>query len=198
MPPRVRISKELILNAALRITCEEGFEAVNARSLAAALGCSTRPLFTCYPGMEQLKQDFLEHAFSVYLDYAQAWQRREREEPALVFPLSYIAFARQQPRLFEALFVRHMDLDMTRPEDFYREPGNGDRAADFARAVGLAPQQARAVFLDLFFYAHGMAVLTAAGKMTLEPSDARAMVRRMLEARVRRELEEDHDRPVSD
>ena len=87
--------------------------------------------------MEQLKQDFLEHAFSVYLDYAQAWQRREQEEPALVFPLSYIAFARQQPRLFEALFVRHMDLDMTRPEDFYREPGNGDRAADFARAVGL-------------------------------------------------------------
>ena len=54
------------------------------------------------------------------------------------------------------------------------------------------------MFLDLFFYAHGMAVLTAAGKMTLEPSDARAMVRRMLEARVRRELEEDHDRPVSD
>ena len=46
MPPRARISKELILNAALRITCEEGFEAVNARSLAAALGCSTRPLFT--------------------------------------------------------------------------------------------------------------------------------------------------------
>ena len=54
------------------------------------------------------------------------------------------------------------------------------------------------IFLLRSLLLSGMAVLTAAGKMTLEPSDARAMVRRMLEARVRRELEEDHDRPVSD
>ena len=46
MPPKVKITKEMILNTVLDITREVGFEAVNARSIASKLQCSTRPIFT--------------------------------------------------------------------------------------------------------------------------------------------------------
>ncbi len=59
MPPKVKITKEMILNTVLDITREVGFEAVNARSIASKLQCSTRPIFTCYENMNELKMNFL-------------------------------------------------------------------------------------------------------------------------------------------
>ena len=56
MPPKAKISKEMILNTVLDITRESGFETVNARSIANKLQCSTRPIFTCYENMEELKK----------------------------------------------------------------------------------------------------------------------------------------------
>ena len=58
MPPKAKITKNMILNTVLEITQETGFETVNARSIAGKLQCSTRPIFTCYENMEELKKDF--------------------------------------------------------------------------------------------------------------------------------------------
>ena len=66
MPPAARITKEMILNTVLDITREAGFEAVNARSIAGRLQCSTRPIFTCYNSMEELKAGFLDFAYDIY------------------------------------------------------------------------------------------------------------------------------------
>ena len=52
MPPKPKVTKDMILAAVLNLTQEEGFEAVNARSIAGKLQCSTRPIFTCYESME--------------------------------------------------------------------------------------------------------------------------------------------------
>ncbi len=59
MPPKIKITKTMILNAVLEITREAGFESINARSIAGKLKCSTRPMFTCYENMEELKKTFL-------------------------------------------------------------------------------------------------------------------------------------------
>ena len=101
MPPTAKVTREIILSAALDITRREGFDAVNARSLAARLGCSTRPIFTCYENMEAVKADFLEYAFAFYEQRATAWG--EGEDPFLALPLTYLRFAREEPLLFRAL-----------------------------------------------------------------------------------------------
>ena len=59
MPPKVRIQKEDILAAGLQLLREKGPGAVNARSIAAGLGCSTQPIFSNYATMEQLQADLL-------------------------------------------------------------------------------------------------------------------------------------------
>lgn len=52
----------MILNTALDLTRQSGFETVNARSVAGRLQCS-KPVTTCYENMEELKREFLAFAY---------------------------------------------------------------------------------------------------------------------------------------
>ncbi len=89
--------------------------------------------------------------------------------------------------MFQLLFVHDMELDMAEAKDFYREAGNGTKAEAFAKALGLPVEQGRRVFLDLFFYAHGIAVLSAAGKVALQQETGEKMVASLLSALLLRE-----------
>ena len=48
MPPRAKYTREEITEIALGIVAESGVESLNARSLAEAMGTSTRPIFTAF------------------------------------------------------------------------------------------------------------------------------------------------------
>ena len=168
MPPKAKITKEMILDTVLDITRQSGFDAVNARSIAARLHCSTRPLFTCYSGMDELKQEFLLFAYDFYERFVSDYEKNTPVNPCLVLPLSYLEFAKNEPFLFKLLFVSDMDLDLTQANDFYREIGNQQKAERFSHQMGLSPQKGKEVFLDLFLYTHGIAVLTATGKASFD------------------------------
>ena len=156
MPPKAKITKEMILNTVLDITREAGFESVNARSISGRLQCSTRPIFTCYENMDELKREFLE-------------------------------FAKEETHLFRLLFINHMELSMEEPKDFYKEAGNEKREKIFSDAVGIEPEPAKAIFMDLFLYSHGIAVLAAAQKITLDRNRIEKMAANMLTALIRQE-----------
>ena len=184
MPPKVKITREMMLDAVLALTRKQGFESVNARNIATELDCSTRPIFTVYQNMEEMKKDFLEFAYSFYCSYVEQYKKKSGVETDLLWPLSYLSFAQEEPNLFQLLFVDDMALDLGKAMDFYQEMENGEKADAFAQRQGLERQKGRKVFLDLFLYAHGMAVLTAIGKMHLQQKEQAAMVRTMLEARI--------------
>ena len=57
MPPKERVSKVMVLDAAYDMTRECGFENVTARKLAERLGSSTQPIFRAYENMDMLKED---------------------------------------------------------------------------------------------------------------------------------------------
>ena len=184
MPPKVKITREMMLDAVLALTRKQGFESVNARNIATELDCSTRPIFTVYQNMEEMKKDFLEFAYSFYCSYVEQYKKKSGVEDDLLWPLSYLSFAQEEPNLFQLLFVDDIALDLGKAMDFYQEMENGEKADAFAQRQGLERQKGRKVFLDLFLYAHGMAVLTAVGKMHLQQKEQAAMVRTMLEARI--------------
>ena len=187
MPPKAKITRDMILQTVLEITREDGFTAVNARSIAGKLLCSTRPIFTCYDNMEELKKEFLDFAYAYYEQYVSRYQQTVEVDPGLVWPLSYLAFAQEETPLFKLLFITEMDLEMTSLKDFYKEPGNQEKAERFAKTIGVGLEQGKDIFLDLFLYAHGMAVLTATQKMALDRSSAENRLRRILTALIKAE-----------
>ena len=187
MPPAARVNREMILNAVLDITRKDGFEAVNARSIAVRLNSSTRPIFTCYKNMDELKEDFLAFAYEYYEKYVAEYENSAHTSPPFVLPLSYVRFAREGTCLFRLLFVRDMQMNMTEIKNFYEEPDNEKRARLFAENTGLEVDRARVVFLDLFLYTHGIAVLTAAGKISLDEKAVEQMISNVLSAFLQQE-----------
>lgn len=185
MPPKAKISQEMIMNTVLNITRESGFETVNARSIANKLQCSTRPIFTCYENMDELKKEFLAFTYEYYERYVIHYGNSAKVNPLLILPLSYLEFAREETRLFKLLFINDMDLDMTKADDFYKEPNNEKKAALFSEAIGIGLEQSKAIFLDLFLYTHGIAVLTATEKIALDSASAEKMVINLLSALVK-------------
>ena len=55
MPPKVKYTREQILQAAVELTRERGFDAVTARDVGARLGTSAKPVYTAFTGMNELK-----------------------------------------------------------------------------------------------------------------------------------------------
>ena len=60
MPPRAKYTREEITEIALGIVAESGAESLNARSLAEAMGTSTRPIFTAFRNMEEISEESLQ------------------------------------------------------------------------------------------------------------------------------------------
>ena len=177
----------MILHTVLDITRETGFETVNARSIAGKLQCSTRPIFTCYENMEELKKDFLDFAYEYYLQYVSSFSSSEQVIPSLLLPLSYIEFAAEETHLFKLLFMNDMDLNMAEAKDFYNEADNAKKAAAFSETIGVELERAKVIFLDLFLYTHGIAVLTAAGKIAFDRGSAEKMLMNLLSAFINQE-----------
>lgn len=107
MPPKVKFQKEEIVEAALQAVREKGVGGVTAREVAQRLGVSTRPIFTWYGAMDQLKRDVYDRARELYRAYIE----RGLTEPIPFLGVwrQYLTFAQQEPELYRLLFLTPPD-----------------------------------------------------------------------------------------
>ena len=71
MPPKKRITRELILKKAFDMVHEEGIDSLNARALAKKLNCSTMPIFQSFQDMRDLKMEvkrWIDEYYSAFLN----------------------------------------------------------------------------------------------------------------------------------
>lgn len=103
MPPRVKVQKKEVVDAALRVCREKGANAVTAREVARELQLSVGPIFTYFDTMEQLKAALYERAKENY----RACIERGLAEPIPFLGLwqQYIRFAREEKELYRLLFL---------------------------------------------------------------------------------------------
>ncbi len=103
MPPSVKFTKDEMIEVALTITREKGIDAVTAREVAKRLGVSTRPIFTHYESMDELRRDVRERAKGCYRAYIE--RGLDEPIPFLGVGRSYIRFAQEEPQLYRLLFL---------------------------------------------------------------------------------------------
>ena len=71
MAPKVKITKEEIVRAAVEIVRKHGAQEINARTVAAELNCSTQPVFSNFATMEALRLAVVEKADAICAAYIQ-------------------------------------------------------------------------------------------------------------------------------
>ena len=158
MPPKCKFSKAEIIQTALQIVKEEGIDAITTRKVAAGLGTSTRPIFTFYENMEDLRQDTVMAAKELYTRYA--LEGLHSEPPFMGVGVQYLKFAKEEPKLFQLLFMSEM------PEKF--DPFTALRTYDdrFGEVVQVIQNgfrvdsdAAAGLYRHLWIYTHGIATL---------------------------------------
>ena len=159
MPPKIKVTKENILSAAVELVRECGAEALNARALAKKLGSSTQPIFSNYTSMEELKQEVIKSAEGIYKNYLNADMEKGEYPPYKASGMSYIRFAGEQQELFKLLFMRDR-TDEQIPDSF---DGINPIIEIIQRNTGLDRKAAELLHLEMWSCVHGIAVMTATG-----------------------------------
>ena len=109
MPPKAKFTKEEIISAALGVARRSGIDAVTAREIGAALGVSTRPIFTYYNTMDEMKSDVTAAAKELYASYIQ--RGLSMPVPFLGAGIQFIQFAKDEPELYKLLFLTGLGAD---------------------------------------------------------------------------------------
>ncbi len=171
MPPKQRITREMILERSFEMFCREGMDVVNARSVAKALNCSTQPIFSYFSGMEDLKTALEAKAKELFEGVLKV--EDQPGNPLVNVCCAYARFAAEQPCLFTHLFMLNKD-DPLYP--FMSEEARQALISREAEEIGLENKLAAKVFVQMTVYTHGLAAVRAAHKAEFTPERMEEMI----------------------
>ncbi|MBQ9923043.1 MAG: TetR/AcrR family transcriptional regulator [Clostridia bacterium] len=174
MPPRARVTREMILDAAFALVRAEGQEALNVRAVARHLGCSTQPVLYAFAAMDELRAAVYERADAFHTAYILP-RDAAGEEALLRLGLNYVRFGHEEGRLFRFLFESNqfegMDLS-----GLLRGPGMNELVGVLAQGLGCGTEEAQKVFLTFFAVAHGLASLLCHNAMAYDEAECQTML----------------------
>lgn len=156
-----KFSEEAMVNAALKLIREGGMGALNARSLAGSLGCSTRPLYLSFGSMDEVKARAVARIRKTYQGYIKREVEGGRYPPYKAYGMAYIRFAREEREFFKYLFMR----DRTGESG---EEDISDVVAAVMKSTGLDEERAKLFHLENWIFVHGIAVMLATSYLALD------------------------------
>ncbi len=165
MPPKIKVTKDDIISAAVEIIRSKGAQAINARAVAAELNCSTQPVYSNFATIDELRLAVVDKAEELSREY----MRREVEDGK--YPeykaggMAYIRFAKEEKELFKLLYMRDRSGEVI-PES----TDLSDKMESIVhKQTGLSGLDVKLFHLEMWALVHGIAVMFATGYVELDP-----------------------------
>ena len=172
MAPKPKISKRDILTASIDIIRLQGADALNARTLANHMGCSTQPIFSNYASMEELKLDVAKKAHDLYLEYIRTEINKKQYPEYKAMGIAYIRFAKDERELFKLLFMCERSDDATMlPEQSYN-----DSVSIILNNNPISLDEANQFHAKMWIFVHGIATMMATSFLSLDWDTISAML----------------------
>ena len=169
MPAKRKIAREAIIRAAFEILRKSGIEAVNARSIAKKLDCSTQPIYHAFSGMGELKAELAHAAEERHDAEVRAYMDKSGYTPYMAYGMGFVFLAKKEKQLFRYLFLSDHGDGRT-PYQAANLPGI---LQTLCEEYGYAQETARAFHENMTIYAYGLALgMNAGGLDMAEPEIA--------------------------
>lgn len=159
MPPKAKITKEMVINAAFEVTRVEGAEHVNARTVSQKLNCSTQPVMYYFATIEELKRAAYQKTGDYHTEYLMNISKTQ-ENVMLQIGTNYIRFAVEEPNLFRFLFQSGFAVENSLLEMIDSE-GLTPVISAMQEAMKMSLEQTKEVFITLALFVHGYASIIA-------------------------------------
>ena len=165
MPTKIRISKDMILDAAFEIVRQCGMEKLSNRELANKLKCSIRPIYYQFENVEEMQKElyikiekyFYEFLLDNMIDGIPQYKQ---------VGINYIKFAKKENKLFQTLFMSETGL---RPDAFVSKAGDDYKEIEKLVKISthLKEDDIKDFHTKMWIFCHGIATLVANNTINL-------------------------------
>ncbi|MDY5016339.1 MAG: TetR/AcrR family transcriptional regulator [Eubacteriales bacterium] len=179
MPATKKVSREEIVDAAVAVLCDDGFSAVNARSVAKKLGCSTQPIYFSFKNMDELKTALTERAIQMHTQRVRDSLRIHEGNDSRYssYGMGFVRFAAEEKQLFRWLYLDGVQLGTYQNDVLIREVLDV-----IVEEFGYTEDVARRFHQDMIYFSYGLAILANTGHLHLTETELREAFRRELRA----------------
>lgn len=169
MPAKKQVPREAIIRCAMELLEREGSDALNARTLARRLGCSTQPIYLSFSSMDELRRELLEQCRAVQEDYI-----AREPEPSLFMrsSLGFLRYVYEKPRLFRFVYFENSFQNTPADRAFIDATVSGIMQAGGYRSRVIAER----FYYATWFFMYGIAVQLVYGFMSPKWEDIRMML----------------------
>ena len=163
MPPKVKVSKEDIIRASIDLVRQEGAQAINARTIASKLNCSTQPIFSNFSTMDDLQKEVNAAAHAYYLTFLQSDAESGKYPEYKAYGMAYIRFAKEERELFKMLFMCDRNGEGLVPTADWEISVNC-----IMQAYGVSRETADIIHMEMWAFVHGIATMLATSFLNLD------------------------------
>lgn len=168
MSVKTIISSEQVVEASVEMIRKNGWDSINARSLAQELGVSTKPLYRLYNGMEEIKADVYKKIYQEYDEFIT--HRVDNKNALITLCVAYVEFAKENKNLFKSLFLSN-NLNWSSIENVLDEKWNQSTIINLVNKHGYSFDNAKSLFMHMWLYANGLATLIATNDIEMDANE---------------------------
>ena len=179
MPAIKKVSKDEIVDAAVEVLCDGGFSAVNARSVAKKLGCSTQPIYFSFRNMDELKAALSERAVKMHTMRVRDSLRIHEGNDSRYssYGMGFVKFAAEEKQLFRWLY-----LEGEQPGAYQNDVLTSEIIDVIVDEFGYSEDVARRFHRDMVYFSYGLAILANTDHLNLTEKELREAFRREFRA----------------
>lgn len=159
MPQQRHHSDEAIVDAAIDLVRKQDIDALSARTLAAQLGCSVKPIFDAYGSMDNVRQAVWNRAQALYESRVRQAMASDEKTPYKASGMAYLDFARDEPQLFRMLFMSPTDAQHHQ----HQEHSADTVISTLAATLHISEADAARLHGEIWIATHGLATMIATG-----------------------------------
>jgi len=177
MARRIEVTKEKMLEAAYEILKEEGYEAVNIKTIAAKVGCSTKPISWQFGNMHEMRKEIYKYASSqLYMGIEEKLSSLGALEAFFETGKIYISNAVDCPNVFRFLCVddpgdivdENKSINELLGDDFIKER--------IMKELSMSKETVDRMVADIVIYTHGLATMLLWDNFKLDKQTAFQMI----------------------
>ncbi len=159
MPPKAKITRDMVIAAAFEVARKTGAEHINARTVSKKLNCSTQPVMYHFATIEELKKAAYKKTDEYHAQYLMSIPETQKDV-MLGIGLNYIRFAVEEPHLFRFLFQSGYVAENNLPE-MTDSPELVPVISAMREEMDMTMEQTKEIFITLAMFVHGYASIIA-------------------------------------
>jgi hypothetical protein len=155
MPPKREHKAEDIINAALQVVREQGFEKLSTRTIAEKLHSSTMPIYYSGITMPDIEKEIVTKAWAVLEEYRSKVRTGDRVRDLII---GFVMFSKEEKNLFKCFRSEKLNaVNIVNAEKLFRKDMELIKDHDILKK--LSPEQAMDVLIQGWIFANGIALL---------------------------------------